>query len=77
MPTTWENLEKPGTLVGGWNYNELGMTYNQVFDVDTGLTVYYNGVGASATWTNQSPKPTTTYTNPSKVSSSWTNQAKI
>lgn len=74
---TWDNQEKPGTLVGGWSYNELGLTYNQVLDLDTGNTVFYNGLGIAQTWTNQTPKPSTTYTKPSKTSSAWSNQIKI
>lgn len=74
---TWDNQEKPGALIGGWSYDELGLTYDQVLDLDTGNTVFYNGLGIAQTWTNQTPKATTTYTNTSKTSSSWSNQIKI
>ncbi len=51
--TTWDNLEKIGTITGGWSYNEVNLAYDQPVDPDTGNTVYYNGIGLSTTWTNQ------------------------
>jgi len=77
MTTIWDNLEKSGTITGGWIYNQPGFSYNQAIDPLTGNTVYYNGVGLGQTWINQAPKSTTNYSNPSKTSSTWTNQVKI
>lgn len=52
MPTTWENLEKPGTIIGGWMYDEAGITYDMVLDLDTQNVVYYDGLGLPTLWTN-------------------------
>lgn len=52
MPTTWDNLEKPTTYIGGWTYDEAGITYDMVIDLDTGNKVYYDGLGLLSVWTN-------------------------
>jgi len=78
MTTTWENLEKPGTIIGGWDYEEEDMDYDQVLDVDTGNAVLYEGLGLSQNWNNEAPKPTTTFTNESpKATTVFTNINKI
>jgi len=51
---TWDLQEKPSTDVGGWDYNEELIAYNQDLDEDTGNPVYYNGLGGSQTWAFQS-----------------------
>lgn len=51
--TTWDNLEKPGFANGGWEYNETNLTYNEVIDPDTQLSVTYNGLGTAVSWSNQ------------------------
>lgn len=48
MSTSWDSVKKPG---GGWAYNEVGYTYNQATDPDSGLSVYYNSVGLTTQWT--------------------------
>lgn len=50
---TFENREKPGTNIGGWDYNEDEITYNESLDPDTNLTVFYNGLGVSTNWSNE------------------------
>lgn len=49
--TTWDYDEKIGTFEGGWFYNEVNLTYNQVSDPDGGGLVCYNGVGVTVSWT--------------------------
>ncbi len=66
MPTLWDNIEKTGTGVGGWMYNEVPLTYNQVIDPDSGLEVFYNGVGVTTGWSNQT-----------ELSSSWVNESEV
>lgn len=51
--TTWDLIEKSGTITGGWTYNEPNLAYNQVLDPDSGTPVYYNGFGSTPTWTLQ------------------------
>ena len=53
MTIIWENLEKSGGITGGWDFNENNMSFNQVFDTDTNNTVFFNGLGLLAIWTNQ------------------------
>lgn len=53
MVTIWDNTPKTGTTVGGWNYNEIGYSYNQLLDPQTGGIVYYNGSGQLSIWSNQ------------------------
>jgi len=77
MPTTWENFERPGAPIGGWMYEEADFTYDQILDLETGDSVYYEALGVAQVWTNTTPKPTTTYIKPTKTASSWNNQAKI
>lgn len=77
MVTTWDNIEKTGTIQGGWTYDEVDLSYDSIQDTQTGNSVYYNGLGVNVTWTNQTPKVTTTYTNVTKTSSTWTNQNKV
>lgn len=48
---TWNTVEKTG---GGYLYNEPGYTYNQSADPNTGSPVFYNSVGTSTSWSNQS-----------------------
>ena len=50
--TTWDNIEKSGTIGGGWFYNEANLEYNQLIDPDSGNPVYYDGLGVSSSWTN-------------------------
>jgi len=50
MTTTWDLIEKSSTSLGGWQYNENNLTYNQAIDPDSGGTVNYNGFGNTATW---------------------------
>jgi len=52
MTTTWDNLEKSGGITGGWSFNETNMSFNQSLDIDTGNTVFFNGLGLLAIWTN-------------------------
>lgn len=52
MTTTWDNLEKPTTFSGGYQFNESTLEFNQDLDPDTGNIVYFNGVGLLSTWTN-------------------------
>jgi hypothetical protein len=52
MPTTWDNIEKSGGITGGWSFNEVSISFNQVLDVDTFNTVFFNGLGLLAVWTN-------------------------
>ncbi len=52
MTDTFENLEKVGTIIGGYDYEEEDMDYDQVLDLDTGNTVFYEGLGISTDWTN-------------------------
>lgn len=52
MSTTWENLEKSTTFEGGWDFNEIDITFNQTTDPDTGNIVYFNGLGLLSVWTN-------------------------
>ena len=51
MSTIWDLIEKVGTFLGGWQYNEPNLTYNQLLDPDSGNVVYYNGLGLGQTWT--------------------------
>ena len=76
MATSWETLEKPGTTLGGWMYDEVNFTYDQILDLETGDTVYYDGLGLGSVWINDTPKPSTTYTKPSKTASTWNNEIK-
>jgi len=50
--TNWDNQEKTGRGNGGWKFNEPNLTFNQMFDPDTGNIVYFNGLGLTVTWTN-------------------------
>lgn len=50
--TTWDTIEKSGTVNGGWFFNENNLTFNQEIDEDSGNTVYFNGFGLSANWIN-------------------------
>jgi len=45
----FDTFERSGT---GWDYNEVGLTYNEIIDPTTSLQVLYNGVGTVASWTN-------------------------
>jgi len=76
MTSTWDNVEKSGAIGGGWNYNEVELTYEQITDLETGNTVYYEALGLAQNWINQSPKATTVFSNSSKTSSTWNNQTK-
>lgn len=49
--STWSNFEKTGSTQG-WEYNEVGYTYNQATDPESGATVKYNSVGDATTFTN-------------------------
>lgn len=49
--STWNNQEKTGNTQG-WEYNEVGYTYNQLTDPESGATVKYNSVGDAVTFTN-------------------------
>ena len=44
---------KAGELIGGWSFNEDGLTFNSATDPLSGDIVYFNGVGTAQTWTNQ------------------------
>ena len=48
----WDLIEKSGNpLGGGLDYDEGNMAYNVNIDLDTGLSVTYNGLGGVAdTW---------------------------
>jgi len=48
----WDLIEKTGFALGGWDYNEPNMQYNQDIDADTSNSVTYNQLGASGTWNN-------------------------
>jgi len=52
MTDDFENLEKVGTITGGWDYEEQDLDYEQIADVDTGNTVFYEGLGITTDWTN-------------------------
>lgn len=53
MTTIWDNAPKPNTGLGGWNYDELGYTYDQLLDPTTGAIVYYDSAGILSIWNNQ------------------------
>ena len=76
MATTWDNLEKPTDFEGGYDFNEVGISFNQILDPETLNTVFFNGLGLVSVWSNQSPKATTVFTNGTKTASSWSNQLK-
>ncbi len=46
---TFSNEAKGG---GSWKYNQVGISYNGVTDLISGLVVYYNTLGKSTTFTN-------------------------
>lgn len=48
MSTTWSTIKKIGA---GWEYNEIGYTYNQSLDPVTGALVTYNTSGTATVWT--------------------------
>jgi hypothetical protein len=48
---SFDSQEKAGS---GWDYNDMNLTYNAVFDPDSGNEVFYNGIGRVTTFTNQS-----------------------
>lgn len=47
----WDNVEKSGND-SGQEYDEVNLEYDQALDPDSGLTVYYNGVGTVVSITN-------------------------
>ena len=52
--TTWDLQEKSGEETGGgWRYEDPNLTYNAATDPDSGDIVYYNGIGLTVTWVNQ------------------------
>lgn len=50
--SNWDNQEKSGNSQG-WEYNETNLLYNSPTDPDSGLTIYYNGVGTVSSFTNE------------------------
>ena len=50
---TWDNQEKPVASGGGQFYDEINLFYDALVDVDSGNEVFYDGTGASGSWTNQ------------------------
>ena len=48
--TTFDLREKAGA---GWDYDDPNLTYDAVTDPDSGLPVYYDGMGSATSWTNQ------------------------
>lgn len=75
MATTWDFIPKPGTTIGGWSYNEIGYTYNQISDPNIGGIVYYNGQGSSQVYINE-VKKTTNYISPIKPTTMYINPIK-
>ncbi len=73
MTTIWDNLELTGTSIGGWEYNDSNLTYNQAIDPDSGEPVLYNGVGFTSSWGSPSLNSTTTANSQSLNSTSWSN----
>lgn len=54
MSTTWDTQEKSGTdSPGGWEFNDANLMFNSANDPDTGEPVYFNGIGSTVTFTNQ------------------------
>lgn len=52
MTTIWSNVDKPNIVIGGWSFNEGGLSFNMTIDPNTGGVVYFNGIGGSQIWTN-------------------------
>ena len=48
---SWDNIEKSGFALGGWDYNEANLAYSDDKDPDTGSDVTYNSLGTEGTWT--------------------------
>lgn len=55
MSITWDKQEKPGVLPpsSGWDYDENLLEYDQDIDTESGLEVFYDGVGINTTWVNE------------------------
>jgi len=51
---TWEHQLKPGTEGGGQQYDDSNLEYDALLDPDSGNSVFYDSIGQSQTWTNQS-----------------------
>lgn len=51
MSTSWETYERPGTVGGGWEYDNAVIKYDDPTDPETGQTLYYDGEGTAQTWT--------------------------
>lgn len=49
---TWDNIEKSGNAQG-WEYNESNLLYDSETDPDSGLEIFYNGVGTASSITNE------------------------
>ena len=50
--TTWDLQEESGTSGAGWLYDEVNLTYDNLLDPDSGLPVFYDGLGSTVSWTN-------------------------
>lgn len=51
MPLALWNYEKvPGT---GWTYDDTAIEYDSVVDLDQDLPVYYDRLGDTTIWTNE------------------------
>lgn len=49
--SSWSNQEKTGNTQG-WEYDEVGFTYDQLLDPISNSPVYYNSVGSAVSYTN-------------------------
>lgn len=53
MTATWITQIKPGTVTGGWFFNEPGYIFNQLLDSISEDAVMFNGSGKTQTWSTQ------------------------
>ena len=49
--TKWQTQPRPGTLTGGWAFNEAQLQFNSLDDPNGLDQVMFNGTGIGQTWT--------------------------
>lgn len=66
---SWDSFERAG---GIWFYDDANLLYSAERDLDTGLAVYYEGMGTLTTFNNQnSPKNIASWDSLEKAGGIW------
>jgi len=51
--TTFSTQPRPGTVQGGWTFNQLLLEFNSVDDPLGNDQVMFNGVGVASSWATE------------------------